>query len=185
VISADSLPNPTLQRTCSSLTLGSRPLNVKVVGRLQAGVFVPAMMAEGVGDARFRIVSRKAAVTGVRGRVKSGRVMTGPPRTAGDTMKVAAPFFAFCLAVHLGCRGEQEIRQFCSVSTDAGDAGPVACPACVTDEDCVLVSNPCQDIGYCAPAKVGLHTTQEGCLFEHEVPTRPCGCVERNCVPKK
>ena len=34
MISADSLPNATLQRTYSSLTLGSRPLNVKVVGRL-------------------------------------------------------------------------------------------------------------------------------------------------------
>ena len=100
-------------------------------------------------------------------------------------MKAAAPFFAFCLAVHSGCQGDQQIRRFCAASTDAGDAGPVACPACTTDEDCVLISNPCQDVGYCAPRSVGLHVTQEGCLFEREVPTRPCACFERNCTPRK
>lgn len=61
--------------------------------------------------------------------------------------------------------------------TDAGDM----CPTCVTDGDCYVLSNACQEAAACVHRTSNWAVTLEGCSVEHPPPVATCGCVEGVC----
>lgn len=86
--------------------------------------------------------------------------------------------FALVLAGILACgKGEQELRDDCPT------AG-TACPACTSDSDCTIVSNPCHETATCTHARREpvLTVNQIGCNSEYDrPPAERCGCVSSVC----
>jgi hypothetical protein len=77
----------------------------------------------------------------------------------------------------LSCKGEQELRDDCP---SAGGA----CPACATDADCFILSNPCHESAVCTHRRrePALAVNQIGCNSEYDLPPADkCGCVDAVC----
>lgn len=58
------------------------------------------------------------------------------------------------------------------------------CPACNTDADCGVLSNPCHASAICVPSEGNWGVTADGCLFlaQRAVPAASrCRCVDSVC----
>lgn len=73
----------------------------------------------------------------------------------------------------------QKLESPCVGVSDAG-----ACPACVTDADCAIASNPCYPTASCVPVAGNWAVTLLGCTTEHPPPVQQCGCVDSVCRAK-
>ncbi len=79
-----------------------------------------------------------------------------------------------------GCVRRQILTSPC-LSTAAAQE-PAACPACATDADCFVLSNPCYETASCVPKAGNWAVTLLGCTRELEVPPdSECGCVGGVC----
>ena len=58
------------------------------------------------------------------------------------------------------------------------------CPACTTDADCAIISNPCHEAASCVPKAAFWAVDAIGCDFEHAPTTSTCGCVNSVCQKK-
>jgi hypothetical protein len=77
----------------------------------------------------------------------------------------------------IACKGEQELKDDCPHSNGA-------CPACSSDNDCVIVSNPCHETASCTHRNRNppLSVDQIGCSTEYDKPpANRCGCVQNVC----
>ena len=75
------------------------------------------------------------------------------------------------------CKGEQTLRDDCPT------AG-TACPACTGDDECMIVSNECNESASCTHRKrePQLSVNQIGCNAEYDrPPASKCGCVANVC----
>ena len=83
------------------------------------------------------------------------------------------------LSLFGACHGEQKLHSDCIED-------PGACPACTSDQDCVIQSNSCQAHAYCThrDRNPPLNFPSIGCgsWSEYDVPPdSKCGCVESIC----
>lgn len=98
-----------------------------------------------------------------------------------DVWMVGARLTATWIAVMaVACLGppEQELVSECPLSNGA-------CPACLSDEDCVVVSNECSDVAFCTHADrdPSLAVTAIGCNRPNEVPPdEDCLCLRGGCA---
>ncbi|MGC4118586.1 MAG: hypothetical protein QM765_29320 [Myxococcales bacterium] len=91
-----------------------------------------------------------------------------------------------CLLTVAGCLGRQTLTSPCLSTKAASD--PAACPACKSDTDCYVLSNPCYESASCVPKDGNWAVTLLGCTREYEVPpASECGCVQGVCqaLPEK
>jgi hypothetical protein len=86
-------------------------------------------------------------------------------------------FLSMALAMVLaGCGRVQEIQNTCD--------GDLECPACTTDNQCVIVSNACHETAACVHRDVELSVNQIGCsdALAYEVPDDAvCTCQASVC----
>jgi len=92
-------------------------------------------------------------------------------------------FFLLGCVLLAGCLGRQVLTSPCVSTASASD--PAACPACQSDADCYVLSNPCYETASCVPKEGNWAVTLLGCTREYEVPpASECGCVEGVCQAK-
>lgn len=88
---------------------------------------------------------------------------------------------SFLLLVAAGCLPPQTLDSPC-VGQPVTDGG--ACPACVTDADCYVLSNPCYDSASCVPRAGNWAVTLLGCNVEHPPTLATCGCTNGVCAAR-
>ncbi|MEO1231761.1 MAG: hypothetical protein AAFZ18_22915 [Myxococcota bacterium] len=80
-----------------------------------------------------------------------------------------------------GCLGEQRLDSPCRDEPVGAD--PAFCSACMTDDDCHIVGNPCNEAASCVPTTGNWVATSVGCEVEYSTPPpEACGCVAGICA---
>lgn len=142
------------------------------------GCAVAVFFSVGISTKRRRTIGGYGVACSARISPGSGCRARGLPARRLKSSILAAGMVA-CALVLPGCKGVQEIHDWCPVEVEPN---PEDCPPCTADDQCVIRSNSCDPEGVCVHEDVEVFITGQACPFGYLVPDDDiCRCIEGRC----